>query len=148
MFLITNLTIDIASILSTAHREDGAVATFMGTVRDHSGGRSVTALQYSVYAPMALKSFEQIADEVKAKWGVTHLSIVHRFGRLKVGEISVAVTAGSPHRREALAACAYAIDRIKTISPIWKKEFYNDLEGIWVEGCDASPRENAHVHAY
>ncbi len=148
MFLITNRTIDVASLLLPAHREDGAVATFLGTVRNHSGGRSVTSLHYYAYAPMVLKSFGHIADEVKNKWGVSHLSIVHRIGQLNVGDIAVAVVAGAPHRHQALAACAYAIERIKEMSPIWKKEFYSDQEGVWVEGCEASPKEVAHVHAH
>ena len=148
MFLITNRAIDVSSLLSSANKENGAVAAFMGTVRNHSGGREVVALHYFVYTPMALKSFRDIADEVRNKWGVTQLSIVHRIGRLSVGDVAVAVVALAPHRREALAACSYAIDAVKATTPIWKKEFYSDHEGVWIEGCGAPAEEKTHVHAH
>lgn len=129
MFLITESPIDVPGVLSgISSPRDGAVASFMGTVRNHSNGRSVIGLHYEAYGPMALKSFETIALEAKARWKISDLSIVHRVGALSIGEIAVLIAASAPHRAEALSACAYAIDRIKEISPIWKKEFISQPE--------------------
>ena len=123
MFQITSHPIDVNSFLrATATAEDGGVALFVGMVRRHSQGDEVSSLTYETYAVMATESFRKIAEEAKAQWGVERLTIVHRVGKLLVGEIAVVVVAASPHRREAFAACRFAIDRLKEISPIWKKE--------------------------
>jgi molybdopterin synthase catalytic subunit len=120
---ITSSPIDFNGLLrQTITQEDGGVVLFLGVVRRHSEDREVTSLDYEAYPDMALKSFKAIVAEAQERWGVQRLSIVHRTGTLQVGEIAVAVVAASPHRAEAFAACRYAIDRLKEVSPIWKKE--------------------------
>ena len=112
---------------------DGAVVTFQGVVRDNSRGKTVSYLEYDAYAPMAVKMMERIAAEVAQKWDIHDVGIWHRTGRLEIGEVSMVVVVASPHRREGFEACLYAVDRIKTIVPIWKKEVWTDGER-WVEG--------------
>lgn len=107
----------------------GAIATFLGVVRGRSRGRQVSYLEYDAYQEMALVKMRQIGDEVRTRWPVDSVAIVHRVGRLGVGDASVAIAVSSPHRREALQACAYAIERLKEIVPIWKKE-------VWTDGAE------------
>ena len=109
----------------------GAVAAFAGVVRATTRGRRVLHLEYEAYAPMAERTMAQIGEEIGAKWPVDAVAILHRVGRLEVGETSVAIAVAAPHRREALEACAYAIDRLKEIVPIWKKEVFEGGE-VWV----------------
>ena len=109
-----------------AHPGAGAIATFIGTVRDHGRGRSVTHLEYEAYAPAAELTMAQIGDEIQERWGIEHVAITHRIGSLVVGEASVVISVASPHRDAAFEACRYAIERIKEIVPIWKKEHYAD----------------------
>ncbi len=104
----------------------GAIATFTGTVRDHGRGKSVTHLDYEAYAPAAELTLAQIGDEIRERWGIEHVAIAHRVGSLAVGEASVVISVASPHRDAAFEACRYAIERIKEIVPIWKKEHYAD----------------------
>jgi molybdopterin synthase catalytic subunit len=112
---------------------NGAVVVMSGMVRDQTEGRAVMALEYQAYQPMALKVFEQIADQIRQQWPqVTRIAIHHRVGRLQVGEISVLVAVGCPHRREAFEACQYAIDTLKHQAPIWKKEHWADGSSSWV----------------
>ncbi len=113
--------------------EDGAVVTFEGVTRNHSGGRATRYLEYEAYEPMALTQMRAIVDEVKQRWAVDRVGIVHRLGRLEIGETSVAIVVTSAHRKPAFEACHYAIDRLKKIVPIWKKEYFTDGE-VWVEG--------------
>jgi molybdopterin synthase catalytic subunit len=117
---------------------DGAVVTFLGLVRNHNLGRSVRYLEYEAYEPLAVKSFERIAQEIGERWPSARLALHHRVGRLQVGEASVAIAARSPHRGDAYAACRYAIERIKQIAPIWKHEFFDGGE-VWIEGATANP---------
>lgn len=107
-------------------RTSGAVASFLGIVRESSRGRRVTSLEYEAYPEMAEATMRQIGEEIRARWPVDALAIVHRTGRLAIGEASVAIAVASPHRRQALEACAYAIERLKEIVPIWKKEVWED----------------------
>jgi molybdopterin synthase catalytic subunit len=109
-----------------AHPGAGAIATFIGTVRDHGRGRAVTHLEYEAYAPAAELTMAQIGDEIRERWGIDHIAIVHRVGSLAVGEASVVISVASAHRDGAFEACRYAIERIKEIVPIWKKEHYAD----------------------
>ena len=104
----------------------GAMATFIGTVRDHGRGKSVTHLDYEAYAPAAELTLAQIGDEIRERWGVEHVAIAHRVGSLAVGEASVDISVASPQRDAAFEACRYAIERIKEIVPIWKKVHYAD----------------------
>jgi molybdopterin synthase catalytic subunit len=121
--------------------QDGAVVTFLGLVRNHNLGRSVRYLEYEAYAPLALKTFERIAAEIGDRWPGARLALHHRIGRLEIGEASVAIAARSPHRGEAYAACRYAIERVKQIAPIWKREFF-DGGDVWIEGATANPDDD------
>ncbi len=117
-----------ATVRSNSH---GAVVTFLGTVRDHAMGRKVLGLEYEAYKEMAEKKLAEIASEIKKRWGLESVSIVHRVGPVPIGDISLVVAIGSAHRKEAFAACEYTVDRIKEIVPIWKKETFEDGD-CWV----------------
>jgi molybdopterin synthase catalytic subunit len=117
---------------------DGAVVTFLGLVRNHNLGRSVRYLEYEAYDPLALRAFERIASEVAERWPSARLALHHRTGRIEVGDASVAIATRSPHRGDAYAACRYAIERIKQIAPIWKREFFEGGD-VWIEGATADP---------
>jgi len=124
--------IDVGALQDTSTR-DGAVCLFLGVVRGDNDGRAVVRLEYEAYEEMALPMMAEIAEGARAQFGVTDVRIVHRLGRLEIGEVSVAVAAASPHRAEAFAACRYAIDTLKAQVPIWKKEFFAD-GAVWQEG--------------
>jgi len=109
---------------SVAHRGSGAVVVFEGVVRDHNRGRSVAFLEYEAYDEMAVPVMQRIASEITRSWPGTRVAMVHRTGRVEVGEAGVVVAASSAHRAEAFAACRYAIDILKAEVPIWKKEVY------------------------
>jgi molybdopterin synthase catalytic subunit len=118
---------------------NGAVVVMSGMVRNHSEGKSVVALEYQAYQPMALEIFRQIAAQIRTTWPeATRVGIHHRTGKLAVGDISVLVAVGCPHRAEAFAACQYAIDTLKHNAPIWKKEWWEDGSTSWVSigACD------------
>ena len=117
---------------------DGAVVTFLGLVRNHNLGRGVRYLEYEGYEPLALKAFQRIADEIGARWPGVRLALHHRLGRLAIGEASVAIVTASAHRADAFASCRYAIERVKQIAPIWKREFF-DGGDVWIEGATANP---------
>ncbi len=117
---------------------DGAVVTFLGLVRNHNLGRAVTYLEYEGYEPMALRAFERIDAEIAARWPGVRLALHHRIGRLEIGEASVAIVTASAHRADAFAACRYAIERVKHIAPIWKREFFEGGD-VWIEGATADP---------
>ena len=124
--------------LETLHQlvlcpEAGAVSHFLGVVRDNNLGRDVDHLEYDAYPEMAQKVMTEIANDVKKRWPINEIAIHHRIGRLEIGETSVAIAVSAPHRADGIEACHYAIDRLKTIVPIWKKEFWIDGEH-WVEG--------------
>jgi molybdopterin synthase catalytic subunit len=124
---------------------NGAVVLMSGTVRNQTEGKAVICLEYQAYEPMALQVFYQIAADIRQKWSdVNRVVIYHRIGRLQIGEISVLVAVGCPHRSEAFAACQHAIDTLKHQAPIWKKEHWQDGSSTWVsigaceqlgEGC-------------
>ncbi|MGB7087605.1 MAG: molybdenum cofactor biosynthesis protein MoaE [Phormidesmis sp.] len=112
---------------------NGAIVLFSGMVRNQTDGQPVVALEYQAYEPMAMQVFKQIAVEIRTRWpDITHVVIHHRTGKLTIGEISVLVAVGSPHRGEAFAACQYAIDTLKHNAPIWKKEHWQDGSTSWV----------------
>lgn len=120
---------------------NGAVVVMSGTVRNNTEGKAVVALEYQAYEPMALQVFQQITADIQTRWSdVTNVIIHHRVGRLYVGEISVLVAVGCPHRSEAFAACKYAIDTLKHTAPIWKKEHWADGSTSWVSigACEQS----------
>jgi molybdopterin synthase catalytic subunit len=107
-------------------------------VRNHNAGRKVLYLEYEAYEPLAVKSFERIAAEAATRWPGVQLAVHHRIGRLEIGEASVAIAAVSAHRADAFAVCRYAIERVKQIAPIWKREFFEGGD-TWIEGATADP---------
>jgi molybdopterin synthase catalytic subunit len=112
---------------------NGAIVVMSGMVRNQTDGKSVVALEYQAYEPMAIEVFKQIAVQIRQTWtDVTRVVIHHRTGRLAIGEISVLVGIGCPHRTEAFEACKYAIDTLKHNAPIWKKEHWADGSTSWV----------------
>lgn len=131
MILLVREPVDVAALQDVASR-DGALCLFLGVVRGDNDGRRVLRLEYEAYEDMALPMMEEIAADARRQFGVSDVRIVHRLGRLEIGEVSVAVAAVSPHRAEAFAACRYAIDTLKARVPIWKKEFYAD-GAVWRE---------------
>jgi len=123
MKTLTREPIDHASLLeSVCDPHCGGVVLFLGTVRDLTGEEVTVFLDYNAYPPMAEKKMAEVADDVKARWPVGKIAMVHRLGRLYVGDVSVAVAVSAPHRAEAFEACRYAIDRLKELVPIWKKD--------------------------
>jgi molybdopterin synthase catalytic subunit len=121
---------------------DGAIVTFLGLVRNHNVGRRVRYLEYEAYEPLALKTFEHIAAEVRSRWPQVRLALHHRIGRLEIGDASIAIAAASPHRADAYASCRYVIERVKQVAPIWKREFF-DGGDVWIEGATADPDDEA-----
>ncbi len=114
------------------HPGAGALALFSGVVRDQTGGRRVKFLEYEAHGPMALTKMREIAVAIRGRWPiVTRIAVVHRIGRLEIGESSVMIAVSSPHRAEAFEACRFAIDTLKETVPIWKKEHFEDGE-VWV----------------
>lgn len=124
--------IDVVALHATSPA-DGALALFLGVVRNENGGRAVLYLEYEAYDEMALSMMEDIAAQARERWPVSEVRLVHRLGRLEIGAASVAVAVASPHRAEAFAACRWVIDTLKATVPIWKKEFYAD-GAVWLEG--------------
>jgi len=128
--------IDVAVLEATVSAvENGAVCTFVGQVRRQSRGREVEYLEYRAYGPMAEKQLIKIASEAEAQWGC-EVAIQHRLGKILLGEASVVVAVGSPHRAEAFAACRWCIDTLKENVPIWKREVCPD-GSFWIEGDEA-----------
>jgi MoaE-MoaD fusion protein len=109
-----------------AHGGAGAIVTFIGAVRDHGRGKAVVRLDYEAYAPAAEKMLAQIGEEIRERWGIDAVAIFHRTGSLAIGEVSVVISVASAHRDAAFEASRYAIERIKEIVPIWKREHYAD----------------------
>jgi molybdopterin synthase catalytic subunit len=133
-YAITFAPIDLNDAYNLADDgANGAIVLMSGMVRNQTEGRSVECLEYQAYEPMAIKVFQRIGQEIRETWSeVTHVVIHHRTGKLTIGEISVLVAVGCPHRREAFAACQYAIDTLKHDAPIWKKEIWRDGSSTWV----------------
>jgi molybdopterin synthase catalytic subunit len=131
---LTRERIDVEAIVARLLRgEDGAFVDFQGVVRNNTGGRQTRYLDYECYEPMAVKVMAQLVDEIAARHRIGRIGIVHRLGRLLIGEASVVVVVTAPHRRPAFEAALEGIDRLKKIVPIWKKEHFADGE-VWVEG--------------
>ncbi len=141
MFRITGTPIDLHEIETALKSEErGGVVTFSGIVRARADdGRSVDGLEYEAFEPMAVEEFERIAQEARDRFGDVRIAIVHRIGKLRIGEVAVAVAAGAAHRAAAFDACEYAIDEIKRRAPIWKKELYASGSGEWKTN-DQKPR--------
>ena len=133
---VTDQSIDLGALVSRALPDDqGAQVVFAGVVRNINLGRQVVAVEYEAFAPMAENVFREFAAEARQKFGpTTTVTIVHRVGRLNVGEASVAIIVTTRHRDECYRASRYVIEELKKRAPVWKKEFYTDGETEWVQG--------------
>jgi molybdopterin synthase catalytic subunit len=133
MIRLTTDVIDYAALTEQVRRPDcGGVVLFLGTVRDLTDGRVTVALDYEAYPAMAEKKLAEIEQATRRRWPVGEIVLVHRLGRLDVGEVSVAAAVSCPHRAEAFEACRFVIDRLKELVPIWKKENWSDGSTEWV----------------
>jgi molybdopterin synthase catalytic subunit len=134
VFRLIREPLDIQKLAGNLQKpEDGAVVVFEGVVRNHAHGKAVRFLEYDAYESMAQKKLEEIGSLARNQFEIRDIAIVHRLGHMDIGECSVVIVVTSAHRGPAFDACRFAIDKIKEIVPIWKKEFYEDGE-IWVEG--------------
>ncbi len=128
-FLLSDEPLSLEAVVDEVASDDaGAVATFVGTTRIHSRGRTVTHLEYEAYEGMAEQLMADIAGALKAKYELSEIAIHHRIGRVGIGERSVVIAVSAPHRHAALAACKEAIDTLKELVPLWKKEVYEGGE--------------------
>jgi molybdopterin synthase catalytic subunit len=125
---------------------DGAVASFIGLVREHNQGRQVSFLVYEAYEPLAVRALTRILEEAREAWPSARVGVHHRIGRLELGEASIIIAAVSPHRADAFAACRYTIERVKQIVPIWKHEHFEGGD-VWLEGATADPDDLAAKQA-
>ena len=134
MFKVTTDVLSIDEAYDAVRRPGcGAVALFIGTVRDHHDGKPVTKISYSAFKEMAEKEFAAIAAEAEKRWKVGAVYIAHRTGALQIGDASVVIAVSSAHRAEAFEGCRYAIETLKKMAPIWKEEFY-DTGKAWISG--------------
>ena len=137
MIELTRQPLNPEAVTALVRREaNGAVVTFLGTTRDFAEGKPVAQLEYEAYEPMALKKLEEIRQELRAEFGVADVAIAHRLGPVDIGQISLVVAIAAPHRKEAFLACHAAVDRLKEIVPIWKKETFADGGDHWV-ACES-----------
>jgi molybdopterin synthase catalytic subunit len=133
MIKLTHEPIDYRALTEEVRQAScGAVVTFLGTVRDLTGEQVTVALDYEAYGPMAEKKMAEIEADTRARWPLGEIAMIHRLGRLEVGEISVAVAVSCPHRAQAFEACRHTIDRLKELVPIWKKENWADGKSEWI----------------
>ena len=133
-----------------AFPECGGTGVFIGTVRNHHEGRAVQALKYTAYAPVAEKMIRAIEQEIQEKYALHYVRVVHRIGKLDIGDKAIIAIAYAPHRREAFQACEEAVERVKHEVPVWKEEFYTDGSSQYVAGCcirqDYDEHEHKHGH--
>lgn len=124
--------IDVSAVVDSVKASAaGGIDVFIGTTRDHSKGREVVGLEYEAYIPMARKNLDDIEREARERWNLQVINIVHRIGKVGIGEASVVIAVSSAHRDEAFKACRYLIDRLKEIVPIWKREYFADGTVEW-----------------
>lgn len=129
---ITSEPLDPAPLANHVRTDrDGAIVTFLGVTRDHNDGRRVTFLEYEAYRPMAEQKIAEIIREMQGRWEIGRVAVAHRTGRVDIGETSMVVAVGAPHRRPAFEAALHFIDRLKEIVPIWKKEYFEGGE-VWI----------------
>ncbi len=134
MIKLTKETIDTGTILQNLEdTSTGGVVLFLGRVRDHANNKTVTKMDYEAYPKMAEAKLAEVEAETQKRWPVKKISIVHRYGNLELGDVSVAIAVACAHRKDAFEACRFAIDTIKATVPIWKKEYFKDGSG-WVDG--------------
>ena len=138
---VTSAPLDLQALIDEIGKSttaDGAIASFIGLVREQNQGRRVSFLEYEAYEPLAVRALQLIIDEAVTHWADTRLGVHHRIGRLELGEASIVIVAASPHRAHAFAACRYTIERVKQIVPIWKHEHFEGGD-VWLEGATADP---------
>jgi molybdopterin synthase catalytic subunit len=134
LVLLVHEPIDMAGLVRDVRGEgDGAVVTFDGCVRNQSHGRRTLYLDYEAYEPMAQAKMKEIAAQLHEKFAIDRVAMAHRLGRLEIGETSVFIAVSAPHRPAAFDACRFAIDTLKRIVPIWKKEYFAD-GAVWADG--------------
>ena len=144
---LTRAPITLSTLIDEVTSADrGGIVSFLGTVRDHHGGREVRALSYSAYDPMAESVFGEIVAEAAARWPV-RIALQHRLGELQIGNIAVAVAVAGGHRDEAFAACRYVIEELKRRVPIWKREGFADGTEEWVNEGVAKSEERGETAA-
>jgi molybdopterin synthase catalytic subunit len=142
MIHITKEPINISQIMTDCEdKSAGATVLFTGSVRNHNEGERVSGIYYEAYEDMARNTLAEIEDEVLNNWHIRKFIAIHRTGSLRVNEISVAIAVNAEHRYDAFEACKYAIDNIKTRTPIWKKEFFESGNSIWKEGVVPTQRD-------
>jgi molybdopterin synthase catalytic subunit len=143
MYRLTSDRIELPELLAAvSDPAAGATATFLGVTRNHNDGRGVLSLEYEAYPGMAEQEMERIGLEAARRWSICKVAMVHRTGSVPIGESSVAIAVSAAHRRDAFAACRFAIDRLKETVPIWKKEYFEGGE-VWIghqSGC--GPRDD------
>ncbi len=150
MIQITQQPLDPERITSQVRRDtNGAVVTFLGTTRNNFEGKRVLVLEYEAFEEMAVKKLEEIRQELRAEFCIEDIAIAHRIGTVPIGQISLVVAVASPHRQEAFLACHRAVDRVKEIVPIWKKEVFED-GSRWVacEDHKFAPADAATTHTH
>ncbi len=132
MIEITNEKLEVQSVLDAVDSEkSGAVNLFIGTVRNHTSGKSVDKLYYESYDKMVIKELEIIVNKAKSTFDIHKVAVTHRKGELKIGDMAVLIAVSSAHRKASFQACEYIIDTIKQTVPIWKREYFEDGE-VWV----------------
>jgi molybdopterin synthase catalytic subunit len=145
MFEIVEHPIDLARLIAAVGRpEAGAIASFVGTTRDHNAGREVTRLVYEAYPEMAIREMRRIGEQAVERFGARAVAIVHRIGVVEIGQASVAIAVSAGHRGAAFDACRFAIDRLKEIVPIWKKEHYVGGE-VWIGPQQGGPEAKSEL---
>ena len=143
MIRLTHDAIDYHALTEQVRRPNcGGVVVFLGTVRDLTGERVTVALEYEAYPGMAEKKMAEIESDTRQRWPVGDIALIHRLGHLEVGDISVAVAVSCPHRAQAFEACRHAIDRLKELVPIWKKEIWADGSTEWVHPGSKEEKKN------
>ena len=138
---VTSAPLDLQALIAEIAESttaDGAIATFVGLVREQNQGRRVSFLEYEAYEPLAARALDLIVAEAREAWTDTRIGVHHRIGRLELGEASIIIVAVSPHRAHAFAACRYTIERVKQIGPIWKHAHFEGGD-VWLEGATADP---------
>ena len=140
MSFLSDAPVDPGALLDAVRRDgDGGLALFVGVVRDHNDGRRVDRLEYEAYEEMATRQMSQLAEQALARFAVRHVTLVHRLGRLLIGETSVLIVVAAAHRAPAFDACRWLIDTLKSTVPIWKKETFAD-GAIWAPGEPFPPQ--------
>jgi len=143
MFRVTEKSLNLHElIVFVSSPMAGAIATFIGTARNHNGGRRVISLEYEAYPEMAERELARVGEEARRRWDIERIAIVHRIGPVQISEVSVAIAVSAAHRHEAFEACRFAIEELKKTVPIWKKEVFEGGE-LWIGTQSGRPLNQA-----